>query len=90
MDNNLDMGKIGGRWKAPKSGRGFGYTSGKTYCKGVCSNFKNNPVATLPKYLNHVFCSRCGKVGVWMLKESVVNNRCPCCKMRVRTKNFKQ
>lgn len=57
------------------------------FCQGLCDNLKNNPPYG-KKYVNHVFCSRCGiNYGVWMLKESMMaNGRCPCCHFRPRYK----
>ena len=86
-----DTGKIGGRWPAPKSGTNtMCQQYGKQYCKGICGGLSNKGKRGKKPYLTHIYCSRCGANGVWILREDAPKNRCPCCKMKVRSKSFKQ
>ncbi len=77
------------KWKAPKSGRGFGFTVGKRFCKDICHRYSNGrPIGNA--YKTHYYCSFC---AVWMLHDVAIimskTPRCPCCKQRVKTKTSK-
>jgi len=75
------------KWKAPKNARGHTVAFGQKGCKGICKRVEDNPPGGKAKYKLHAFCSRC---NVWMNKEALNNDRCPCCNHRPRQKNFKQ
>jgi hypothetical protein len=60
------------------------------FCKGICGNYAKQGKRGAKPYTTHVYCSRCGANGVWILREDAPKNRCPCCKMKVRSKSFKQ
>lgn len=85
------VGPITTKQKAPSSGiNTMTQAYGKPFCKDICSRYSSGrPIGKA--YETHHFCTRC---GVWLEHSTCpivkLTPRCPCCKMRVKTKSVKR
>ena len=68
-------------YKAPKSGRGLGFTFGGKYCKDVCSTWdRKKPWGQ--NYTEKFYCRSCD--GWFTYDKLNDKNRCSCCNRQVR------
>ena len=75
--NRLRFTKVGFLHSQPRSWSNLGNS-----CKGVCINYKSTSLHMGQKYSSGV--KRCTECQIFM---EIIDNRCPCCRTKLRTRS---